>query len=201
MASVRLLLYACARVRARETVGLPQGPQVTNLGLTLDDEQRGGYRRRTPACMAEVTPEPALRLRFKRYQHGAARRRPPRVRRTGHNVHASVVIEHLAQFARESFGLIGVSGLAAEEAAVVTREHGRRPIEQLASGDRRVSGERVQRLLADGDYNARSKTNRQGMKAPPRIAGSWISNGNSDSQSCGADRGARGSGSKGLFAS
>jgi hypothetical protein len=61
---------------------------------------------------------------------------------------ASVVVEHLAQFAREGFGLTGVSGLATEEAAVVAREHGRLLTEQLGGGDRRASGERVQRLLA-----------------------------------------------------
>jgi hypothetical protein len=38
---------------------------------------------------------------------------------------SAVVVENLAQFAREGFGLTGVSGLPAEEAAVAAREHGR----------------------------------------------------------------------------
>jgi hypothetical protein len=56
----------------------------------------------------------------------------------------SGLVQHLAQFAREGFGLTGVSELAAEEAAVVAREHGRLLAEQLSSGYRCSSGEGVQ---------------------------------------------------------
>ena len=65
---------------------------------------------------------------------------------------ASVVAENVAQGARERLGLAGVSGLAAEEAAVVAREHGRPLTKQLGGGHRGAPGEGVQRLLAHGDH-------------------------------------------------
>ena len=46
-----------------------------------------------------------------------------------------IAVEHLAKLAREGFGLAGVSELAAEEAAVVAREHGRLLAQQLGGGD------------------------------------------------------------------
>ena len=58
------------------------------------------------------------------------------------------------QCAGEGFGLACVSGLAAEEAAVVTREHGRLLTEQLGGGPRCASGEGVRGVLADGDHDA-----------------------------------------------
>jgi len=45
-----------------------------------------------------------------------------------------VLVEDVAKLAREGFGLAGVSGLAAEEAAVVTGKHGRLLAEQLGGG-------------------------------------------------------------------
>jgi hypothetical protein len=55
---------------------------------------------------------------------------------------ASVVAtKDVAQSAGEVFGLAGVSGLAAEEAAVVAREHGRLLPKQLGGGHRCASGE------------------------------------------------------------
>src|SRR5215218_3888255 len=51
----------------------------------------------------------------------------------------------------------GVSELAAEEAAVVTPEHGRLLTEQFGGCHRCASGERVQRLLAHGDHDARGR--------------------------------------------
>jgi hypothetical protein len=60
------------------------------------------------------------------------------------DVRASVFVEHLAQFAGEGFGLAGVSELAAEEATVVARVHGRLLTEQFGGGDRRASRKRVQ---------------------------------------------------------
>ncbi len=44
----------------------------------------------------------------------------------------SLVAEHFAQFAREGFGLAGVSGVAADKSAVMAREHGHRLVEQSA---------------------------------------------------------------------
>src|SRR6185295_4140296 len=46
------------------------------------------------------------------------------------------VAEDLSQFAREGLGLAGVSKIAAEEAAVVAREHGRLLTEQLGGCER-----------------------------------------------------------------
>src|SRR5256885_5337597 len=67
---------------------------------------------------------------------------------------ASVAVaENLSQSAREGLGLTGVSEFAAEEAAVVAREHGRVLTEQLGRGDRCTPGERVERLLAYGDHD------------------------------------------------
>ncbi len=62
--------------------------------------------------------------------------------------------EDVAQFAREGLGLTGVSELAAEEAAVVAREQGRRLTEQFGGGHGRASGERAQGLLAHSDHDA-----------------------------------------------
>jgi hypothetical protein len=56
-------------------------------------------------------------------------------------------VEDVAKFAREGFGLARVSELAAEEAAVVAREHGRLLTEQLGGGDRRASGKGALGLL------------------------------------------------------
>src|SRR4051794_41407047 len=53
-----------------------------------------------------------------------------RSRRGGH------LVEHVAQSARERLGLAGVAELAAEEAAVVAREHGHLLTEQLGGRDR-----------------------------------------------------------------
>ena len=54
---------------------------------------------------------------------------------------SAVVIENVAQLAREGLGLTGVSGLPAEEAAVVVREHGRVVTEQLGGRHSRASSE------------------------------------------------------------
>src|SRR5947209_10975215 len=65
-----------------------------------------------------------------------------------------VVVENVAQFAGEGFGLAGVSELAAEEAAVVARKYGRLLPEQRGGGHRGAAGEGAEGLLADGDHDA-----------------------------------------------
>src|SRR4051812_7456230 len=67
----------------------------------------------------------------------------------------SVLPEPLAQLAREGLRLTGVADLAAEEAAVVAREHARLLAEQLGRGDCGATGEGARRLLAHGDHDAR----------------------------------------------
>jgi hypothetical protein len=52
-------------------------------------------------------------------------------------------VEDLAKLAREGLGLAGVPELAAEEAAVMAREHDRLPTEELGGGHRGPSGERA----------------------------------------------------------
>ena len=58
--------------------------------------------------------------------------------------------------------MTGISELAANEAAVVAWEHRRLLAEQFGGGDGRASGERVQRLLAYGDYDARRRRGQRG---------------------------------------
>src|SRR5215469_3411849 len=69
----------------------------------------------------------------------------------------SLVAENVAQLAGERFGLARISEVAAEESSVVTREHGRSLPEPLGGGHRGATGERVQRLLAHGDHDARRR--------------------------------------------
>jgi hypothetical protein len=68
-----------------------------------------------------------------------------------------VVVEDVAQLAREGFGLAGVSELAAQEAAVVAGEHGRLLTEQFGGGHRRAAGEGARGLLAHGDHDSRGR--------------------------------------------
>jgi hypothetical protein len=67
---------------------------------------------------------------------------------------SSAVVEVVAKLPREGFGLARISGLAAEETAVVAREHGRLLTEQLSGCHRRAPGEGVAGLLANGDHDA-----------------------------------------------
>src|SRR5688500_15546588 len=80
----------------------------------------------------------------------AARDREPTSQPWRAVVASVLVVEDLAESAREGFWLAGVSELAAEEAAVVAREHGRLLTEQLGGGHRRAPGEGAQGLLAHG---------------------------------------------------
>src|SRR5262245_11352576 len=85
---------------------------------------------------------------------------PTRLNAIDHNTRTSshagaslVVVENLPESGREGLGLAAVAELAAQETAVVTREHGRRLTEELGGGDRCPSGEHAHGLLADGDHD------------------------------------------------
>src|SRR5437660_5340954 len=82
---------------------------------------------------------------------GAGRLLPSRVKLTA----SVVLVEDIAQFAGEGFGLAGVSGLAAHEATVMAGEHRRLLTKSFGGGPRRTSGAPAHGLLAHGDHDAR----------------------------------------------